>query len=445
MQTLSMIDSIQLKPANAKVIKLRFLYLLAEFKKIPELLDFDRKNLDCLIDTLEKNDIKVNYKLRYTWFQGKHILNKYLGHSQEINDLYLQNLNLDSNESHRICQLWIYQVIFQLAQITSNFDGLNCSFLLKKLKGNHSIDLTGKTRVEICLKEISDIQLKYTNGRIELIQTEKNKSYTFSPGLDVDSSFFNVIEKTVFEFENYIFSLPFAESSDIVGPFVETAVIRAESFADKFSEQLHEAFDLLKRLGFEDVFDYFNAILPFHTYKNYHNSSSPEELTGLIVVPSPNENFNNGKEILAECILHEALHNKLYQLEETTKFYADKSYLDEIYLSPWRREPRPIRMIMHGSFVFAPIAKFWLKMLEDNKDDKNILFNIVLRLNQVEFGISTIKKYANLDAVGIMVVNHIDSITADIRKALASFDIREIERSVLNGLEKHKTEFNYKY
>ncbi len=445
MHNFSIIETVKLQSETAKVFKIKFLYLLREFKRIPELKEGDIMNIDQLLQVLESTDVVLNHRFRYVSFQGKHILNRYLGISEYLNDNYLLDINLDDNKPNRLCQLWIYRVISMLPSIITRPKSIEASFIIENLRSNYSIELSTFQKLDFQIDIKDHYQLTFSSNKIQLQQISGKYSVSFEWDFELDSKFFKVFSKPYFQFEQHYYSLPFSDYSTIVGSFVETSVIRSEKFVQDFSIQLHDAFTLLKKLGFNDLFDYFNAILPFYTYKSYHNSSSPEELSGLILVPSPNENFQNGVEIMAECILHEALHNKLYNFEESTRFYVDKSHLDEIYLSPWRREPRPIRMIVHGCFVFAPIALFWLKLFQENRDDKNMLFHVILRLNQVEFGLNTIKKYAHLDTVGQMVVASMDDIILKIRASLNEFDILEVEKSVVDGLNKHKEQFNYKH
>jgi len=445
MYNFSIIEAEKLKSETGKVFKIKFLHLLKEFKRIPEIKELDIKNIDELLQVIKSSDLVLNYLFRFTLFQGKHILNRYLGYSDNLNDNYLLDINLDDNKPNRLCQLWINKVISLLPSITKNPKSIEASFIIENLGRNYSIELSLFQKIEFQVNIKDNYQLTFSQNHIKLHQISGKYAASFHWDFESDSNDIRVYPKPYFQFEHHYYCLPFSNYSSIVGYFVETAVIRSKNFAHDFSIQLYDAFSLLKRLGFSEIFDYFNAILPFYTYKSYHNSSSPEELSGLILVPSTNEHFQNGVEIMAECILHEALHNTLYHLEESTRFYLDKSYLDEIYLSPWRREPRPIRMILHGCYVFAPIAFFWLKLLRENKSDKNMLFHAILRLHQVEFGLDILKKYARFDTVGLMVLNSLDNMTSQIRADLKDFDIIEIEKSVVEGLNNHKEQFNYKY
>lgn len=65
---------------------------------------------------------------------------------------------------------------------------------------------------------------------------------------------------------------------------------------------------------------------------------------------------------LAEDLLHEAAHGALHQLEEVRPLLA-RGAADTRFWSPWRKEWRPVRGILHGAFTFAVGAALFARML----------------------------------------------------------------------------------
>jgi HEXXH motif-containing protein len=59
---------------------------------------------------------------------------------------------------------------------------------------------------------------------------------------------------------------------------------------------------------------------------------------------------------VAESILHEALHLMLTLIEETVPLIQEDS--NAKYFSPWKQEPRHVRGILHGAYVFRGIYEF---------------------------------------------------------------------------------------
>lgn len=59
---------------------------------------------------------------------------------------------------------------------------------------------------------------------------------------------------------------------------------------------------------------------------------------------------------LADSIIHEHRHQKLYMLEQFVPVVASDTPLVP---SPWRKEMRPVSGVFHGAFVFHQLKKYW--------------------------------------------------------------------------------------
>lgn len=72
---------------------------------------------------------------------------------------------------------------------------------------------------------------------------------------------------------------------------------------------------------------------------------------------------------LAEDIIHEAHHNRLYAIEEAGPFFEDHrvhSTREERFYSPWRADPRPLYGIFHAVYVFSRVQRYWLNVSQCN-------------------------------------------------------------------------------
>jgi hypothetical protein len=82
------------------------------------------------------------------------------------------------------------------------------------------------------------------------------------------------------------------------------------------------------------------------------------DIPGTFAVPcSPNPYVN------VECIIHEYFHNRLFALEEMGRVFVDATEEEgggPAVFSPWRVEARPLKGLLHSTYVFAPVAEFWL-------------------------------------------------------------------------------------
>jgi HEXXH motif-containing protein len=69
---------------------------------------------------------------------------------------------------------------------------------------------------------------------------------------------------------------------------------------------------------------------------------------------------------VAEAILHETMHLKLTLVEAVVPIVEAGS--TATYYSPWRDEPRPLRGVLHGMFVFRAVLDFYTARLADCTD-----------------------------------------------------------------------------
>ncbi|WP_145352694.1 aKG-HExxH-type peptide beta-hydroxylase [Roseimaritima multifibrata] len=70
--------------------------------------------------------------------------------------------------------------------------------------------------------------------------------------------------------------------------------------------------------------------------------------------------------MLADDLIHEFYHNRLFALEERVAFLVDG--IDAIrpttFYSPWRDDPRPIYGLFHAAFVFERVHAFWISAVK---------------------------------------------------------------------------------
>jgi HEXXH motif-containing protein len=66
--------------------------------------------------------------------------------------------------------------------------------------------------------------------------------------------------------------------------------------------------------------------------------------------------------LIAESIVHEFHHNRLFAIESAVPLIEDCGTGAALYYSPFRPDPRPIRGLLHGLYVFAAVWRFWDKV-----------------------------------------------------------------------------------
>jgi HEXXH motif-containing protein len=74
---------------------------------------------------------------------------------------------------------------------------------------------------------------------------------------------------------------------------------------------------------------------------------------------------------LADDIIHETYHNRLFALEEQGRFFeGDDARRDARHYSPWRHDPRPLFGVFHAFYVFIRVLRFWRLVHGDFAEDR---------------------------------------------------------------------------
>jgi uncharacterized protein len=85
-------------------------------------------------------------------------------------------------------------------------------------------------------------------------------------------------------------------------------------------------------------------------------SFSDDSVPGCLYVSVRTHNQMLDAPLLADSIIHEHRHQKLYLLQRKFMLFHRDDVLIE---SPWRSDPRPPSGLLHALFVFVPLHKFW--------------------------------------------------------------------------------------
>ena len=96
---------------------------------------------------------------------------------------------------------------------------------------------------------------------------------------------------------------------------------------------------------------------------------------------------------IAECLTHEASHfwMNLFELYSPNEFISE-GWTRNIYISPWRKDPRPLMGIFHGIYVFSNVYII-LNYLNDLYPENNNRTNYIGA--QVQRGIEILKENKN--------------------------------------------------
>lgn len=192
-------------------------------------------------------------------------------------------------------------------------------------------------------------------------------------------------------------------------------VVRKASALSQWGETLNKSIALLATLDrsvASGCLELSKAICPLHCGSTSFGSSSPAEIIGLTFLPGVLNHLD-----VMECLLHESLHQKLYHAEEGSSLFEGENGDEEIYYSPWRPDARPLRMLVHGAFVFTGVAQMW-KMIAQREELENLkdeaLFHVHYRVGQVKRAIDVVGKYGLPTSLGSKIVDLILRESRDV-------------------------------
>jgi HEXXH motif-containing protein len=229
---------------------------------------------------------------------------------------------------------------------------------------------------------------------------------------------------------------PALTSSGLAGSPVLVGRRTTEAWLDLVSDALDSLDRARTGLGSECL-SLCRSILPLHNGATSFGSCSPARALGLVFLPAVNRVYD-----IAECLFHEAMHQKLYRIDEATAIFEPNSPRGEIYYSPWRPEPRPLEMVLHGAYVFSGVAELWLKWFEVGMFEADrAVFNCALRARQALSAHTVIARNATLSPIGLRVF---DAIKASAESVLATVRLSEASRRQIEAiLSEHRGRYGH--
>lgn len=94
----------------------------------------------------------------------------------------------------------------------------------------------------------------------------------------------------------------------------------------------------------------------------YDLSHSEPRWRNTILVSVPEREDQIGALRLAESVVHEAMHLHLTIREQHQRLVVQSA---GTMASPWRPEPRPVRGVLHGLYVFGSLSYFFQGLIDD--------------------------------------------------------------------------------
>ena len=437
--TFYVLDTQEALDASSHVFKIQLEYIidtLKENSRVKPVLE----NNPCFNTILDKN-IDDNPRIRF-WLTCTKEFIKSLNSDIDPSPSSISYLFVDSLHPDRVIELHLIELLgiwidFKIHN-NSPFD-LSFNIMMPEIL---KLGALGTINISDNSKENLDWNISFNGNDTLELSTGDSCAIKVETQLRHSSKKDNVREfSIVIDHDKGVFEMPVYDNALCEPYYANGAIIRSKSACEKWCQEvLIPAMNILDEIDevlVSESLSLVTIILPLHSGSIGFGSASSEDILGLIYLPGVNTKYD-----VAECFLHESLHQKLFRIESAVDLFEDHSPMEEEYYSPWRIDPRPLRMLLHGAFVFTAIAEMWA-MFANNPDydhsNGDPAFLTLLRAQQSIKAIDIIRKYGNLNQLGKNLSNSIyDNAFSAIEKISPS---KGVSQDVATQLKDHNEKY----
>lgn len=225
--------------------------------------------------------------------------------------------------------------------------------------------------------------------------------------------------------------------------FQEFPMIRSWAYAKAWSPVLQlagDAIDEYSKAAAACVRELVHCVVPLVGTEEVVGSASREQALGLVFLPGTDR-----QDQVTECLLHEAMHQYLFRLEECGDLFTSDNDTSESYYSPWRNDPRPLRMTLHGAFVFSAVSDLYQSASAPeilHIERRECLRRSYHRARQVRQALGTVVRHAKLTAFGQIVV---DAVEQDLARILDAVEPAKADRALVDSIVSEHSERYVQY
>jgi len=409
---------------------------LQESSRVKPILENNR----CLYSIFDK-EINDNPRIRF-WLTCTKELIKSLDSDIDPSPSSISYLFVDDLHPDRVLELHLLELLgIWIDDKTRKKDSFALSINIK-MPNKFKIGSLGLINFNKVNQDKSAWTISY-DGSEALTFSQKNNVVSINTKINNQSAKNNNRDYPImYKYNKSTFEIPVNDNALCEPYFANAAIIRDVNVCKDWSKKvLFPAMDILNEIDRQLTYECLllsPIILPLHSGSIGFGSASSEDILGLIYLPGVNTKYD-----VAECLLHEATHQKLFRIESGVSFFLDESPKEEQYYSPWRADPRPLRMILHGSYVFTAIAEMWASITEHtnyNAINGDPIFLSTFRALQAIEGIKIINKYSSLQKHG---QNLLDSIQENAESVIQKVNpSHTVNKDVNKLLKDHNDKYS---
>ncbi len=124
---------------------------------------------------------------------------------------------------------------------------------------------------------------------------------------------------------------------------------------------------------------------------------------------------------LADHLVHEFYHGRLFALEALGPLLEEDEAPSERFYSPWRDEPRSMRGLLHGTYVFTPVHDYWRAVERDASlpsDTRELARDRATRIAlQLRLACTQIQRHGSLTAFGRSLFSALQTRVDEVTEA----------------------------
>jgi hypothetical protein len=252
----------------------------------------------------------------------------------------------------------------------------------------------------------------------------------------------NEIGLSDFQFESngFSYNIPLNLVDKLELKYGNNKIIKHITSYENWDSNFIKALEIVRSVNLQLLYDInplVKNILVIESQGESHGSMSPKSIMGSVFLPEIDDST-----LISECFIHECLHQYLYRLEHVSNFFENNDGLEEFYYSPWKDEPRPLIMVLHGAFVFTGVIMFYIELSKKDLPAKFInLFKerIIYRYTQVNIAINVLKNNNKFTKFGNDIFEILESYVDEIAHSEYCDNLLQID----NVLE-HYSKFSKK-
>lgn len=345
----------------------------------------------------------------------------------------IDHLRVDASYRHRVGELLFWQLL-----------GIVAGQALRNRRSFHfavphpppeRLQLDGVGRLTLAVERVHGQYVIRVEGNACAIATEgpafcvkfdttsavASQNFTFTPA-------HRIAPGTCLSFDNDTLSRQF---------FQPLPLLVGKAGNAQFGEQLRRCWSAVEASGIDglsQVLGLCDSLIGLVSLSECIGSGSREEALGLVFLPAGTADVN-----LAECLVHESLHQLLFRIEESADVFVPEISAPEHFYSPWRTDGRSLRMVLHGAFVFSGIASLHIHWHQQPQSTlTGSLDTAFRRMEESAMALETVHRHGVLSAVGTKVVA---AVEAEIVHARGLLDETQFP-GVRDAIRQRQNEFS---